>query len=229
MVAAYPFLTLSLLFLVPGAVIWLIRPDLRRMLGAMALASLPFAATEFLFYPEYWQPRMLFDLVEIIGFGIEDVLFVVGLAMLTSGVYPAVIGAGLSEGDGATRSIRRSLLLLALTAVAVAAAALARVPMIYGAPIIMVAAAVAMVALRPDLAVPALASAALVTGVYTILSLIFAALIPGIFDLAWNTEHFLDRYVLGIPVEELIYGSASGLVGGIFYPFVTGRRLVRRR
>ena len=68
----YPFLVLSLLFLIPGVLFYALRPDIRRLLRLTLLASLPFATTEFLFYPTYWEPRTLFDLVPRIGFGIED-------------------------------------------------------------------------------------------------------------------------------------------------------------
>ncbi|XXY18112.1 lycopene cyclase domain-containing protein [Sorangium sp. So ce216] len=86
----HEFLLLSLLFLLPGGVIWLARPDLRSLMKRMALASIPFAATERLFYPEYWTPKFLFDLADRIGFGVEDVLFVAGLSAFSSTAYAVV-------------------------------------------------------------------------------------------------------------------------------------------
>lgn len=70
MAQRYDFLVLAALCLVPGAVIAAGRPDLRPLMRRMSLASLPFAATEALSYPEYWHPRFLFDLADHIGFGI---------------------------------------------------------------------------------------------------------------------------------------------------------------
>ncbi|XXY44772.1 lycopene cyclase domain-containing protein [Sorangium sp. So ce269] len=86
----HEFLLLSLLFLLPGGVIWLARPDLRSLMKRMALASMPFAATERLFYPEYWTPKFLFDLADRIGFGVEDVLFLAGLSAFSSTAYAVV-------------------------------------------------------------------------------------------------------------------------------------------
>ena len=82
--SSYSFLTLSLILAIPGALVFAARRDLRPMIGWMALASVPFAWTELLFYPDYWKPRFLFNLIDIIGFGLEDVLFVVGLAAFSS-------------------------------------------------------------------------------------------------------------------------------------------------
>ena len=74
----YAVLTLSLLFLLPGALVYALRPDLRGPIHIVSLCSLPFALTEFLFYPTYWEPEFLFDLIHVLGFGIEDVLRILG-------------------------------------------------------------------------------------------------------------------------------------------------------
>jgi hypothetical protein len=76
----YDFLVLSLLCWIPGFGAGFMRPDLRRAIVLSALCSLPFAFTEFLFYPEYWTPTFLFDLGDRLGFGIEDFLFVSAIA-----------------------------------------------------------------------------------------------------------------------------------------------------
>ncbi|XYH98301.1 lycopene cyclase domain-containing protein [Sorangium sp. So ce1128] len=86
----HEFLLLALLFLVPGGFTWIVRPDLRPLMKRMALASMPFAATERLFYPEYWTPKFLFDLADRIGFGVEDVLFLAGLSAFSSTAYAVV-------------------------------------------------------------------------------------------------------------------------------------------
>jgi len=79
-VLKYNFLILSLLFWIPGVGAYFARPDLRRAMKRSVLCSLPFAFSEFLFYPEYWTPTFLFDLGVRLGFGIEDFLFVSALA-----------------------------------------------------------------------------------------------------------------------------------------------------
>ncbi len=223
----YNFLVLSLLFLIPGALIFLLRPDLRSLLGVTALLSLPFATTEFLFYPTYWEPQTLFNLVPRIGFGIEDVLFVTGLGMLTSGIYPTASGRRfLWPGGPRVMLTRRTFLRLGAlfggAAAAVAVAALADIAMIYAAPVIMIAAAFFIALRRRDLAVPVLAGGTLTLAVYAVLSLIFALLIPDVFELDWHTDAFLNRFVLGIPLEELIYGFTSGLIGSVLVPYLSG-------
>lgn len=227
----YNFLLLALLFLLPGLVIFLARADLRPVIGLMAVCSLPFALTESLFYPSYWEPVFLFDLARRIGFGIEDVLFVVGMAGFTSTVYAAARGRRyVAHGATDARAVaRRALATLALTFVLVGLAALASVPMIFGSFAIMLLVSAGMVLLRRDLVVPGLLGGLLSLAVYTALCLIFAWLLPDIFQLAWHSDQFSNLFVLGVPLEELMYGFASGVAATVFYPFAFGRRFDVRR
>jgi len=216
-----PFLVLAVLFWLPGLAIVALRPDLRRPVARMAVASLPFAFPELLFYPTYWQPRFLFDLVHVVGFGVEDVLFVTGLAAFTSTAYVfttrrVFVARGAWSWPGVAK---RGLGAIAGVFLIVGILALLDVPMIYGSCLIMVAFSAAMIAQRRDLGVPGLLGALLTTGLYTGLCLIFGALLPGIFELAWNTDAFLNRFVLGVPVEELMYGFCAGLAATVFYPW----------
>lgn len=230
MIFTHSFLVLSLLLAVPGAIVWLFRPDLRRVIITMALVSIPFAFTERLFYPDYWEPRFLFDLVNVIGFGIEDILFVVGLAAFTSTAWAFFTGKRYAPIEESKQSVvgasRMAFIVLGACFAMVAVLGIVGMPMIYGAPIIMIVIGIAIFILRPDLKIPSLGGAAITTVVYTGVCLVLAALIPDVFVLEWNTDQFLDRYILGVPVEEILYAFAAGLVATCFYPFVFKKRFV---
>jgi hypothetical protein len=165
----HSFLLLSALFLIPGAVIFVARPDLRRVIGLMALCSIPFAFTESLFYPTYWEPKFLFDLADRIGFGVEDLLFVVGLSAFTSTSYAFFTGSRYEPlGPWTTRRLLgRSGFVLAITLLATGLLALLRVPMIYGSFGIMIGVSGALCLLRRDLLRPALGGGLFSLGVYT--------------------------------------------------------------
>lgn len=227
----YNFLVLSLLFLVPGGIIFVVRPDLRRVIGLMALCSIPFAFTERLFYPSYWEPRFLFDLADRIGFGIEDVLFVVGLASFTSTAYAFFTGARYRPVEQSSRPslARRAGVVLGATLLLTGALAMARVPMIYGSLGIMLGVSGVLCVLRRDLILPALVGGLLSMMVYALLCLALARLLPRVFELTWHTERFLGRFVLGIPLEELMYGFGAGVAATVFYPYVSHQALARSR
>jgi hypothetical protein len=227
----YDFLLLSLLFMLPGALVFFWRPDLRRGMGMCAIASLPFAATERFFYPDYWSPRFLFNLIEHIGFGIEDIMFVVALAAYMTTAYPFVFRKALhpvAPGPLGPMVRRAGLFVLALLVLALGLLLL-RVPILYGSFAAMLAGAVVMLARRRDLVVPALLGAALSTLTYAVVCLVYAWLMPGVFGRVWHTERFLHRYVLGVPVEELAYGFCAGVAAAAFLPFVTGQVFAPQR
>jgi hypothetical protein len=227
---AYDFLILALLFLAPGALAWAARPDLRPHMARAAVAALPFAATERLFYPTYWSPHFLFDLVDVLGFGLEDVLFLVGLAAFTATAYPVAFGRGYEprEPRSGRRALARGASLVAAALGAALALVAAGVPVIYAAIGAMAGAAAAVVARRPDLLAPSLLGGLVSTLVYAALCWLYAALLPGVFARAWHTERFLNRFAAGVPLEELLYGWAAGSVATVFLPFAFGLRFVRR-
>ena len=153
---AYSFLVLSIVLAVPGVLVWVFRDDLRPVIHRMMLASIPFAFTERLFYPEYWQPKFLFDLVNLVGFGIEDLLFVMGLAAFSSTAWAVVSGQTIAAGEHHRASLRNALVLLAACFAVVGLVAIWGIPMIYSAPIIMMVFGVAICVARPDLWWPSL-------------------------------------------------------------------------
>jgi hypothetical protein len=225
---SYNFLWLSLLLAVPGAVVFLARPDLRRVMGLGVLCALPFAFTEFLFYPAYWEPRFLFDMGRRLGFGLEDFIFVAGLGAFTSTAYAFLTGSRYQGPPTSFKAaLRRSLRILLPTFALVALVALVGIPMIYGAIAIMLLFSAGVCALRKDLTLPALTGALLVMVVYGVLCLFYGRLFPGVFKLTWHTEKFLNLFLLGVPLEELLYGFAAGAAATVFYPYITHQRLVR--
>lgn len=224
----HEFLLFSLLFLVPGGVIWRARPDLRGLMRRAALASLPFAATERLFYPAYWTPKFLFDLADRIGFGVEDLLFLVGLSAFSSTAYAVVfrrtpVPRSSPEGPSATptwsRSARpwlRAAAVIALMLAAAGALLAAGVPILYAAVAAMIAIAAALLAVRADLIVPSLLGALLSAAIYLGVCLVFAALVPGVFARTWRPSVLLPgRALLGVPLDEILYGLGAGFAATV--------------
>jgi hypothetical protein len=226
----YNFFTLSLLFALPGTLIWAARPDLRRAIACMIPSALPFAGTEYLFYPGYWEPAFLFDLGRRIGFGIEDIIFVSGLAAFTTTAYACVFNRTYAPLSG-SRLVScglRALWLFSMTGGILLAMLAGGIPVIYGACLAMVAAFLAMLRLRPDLTVPALVGGGISVAAYFMLCLTAEAVMPGLFRNIWHAEKFLNIFIAGVPVEELLYGYSAGLVATAFYPYVFSRRFIRR-
>ncbi len=218
----FDFLTLALLFGLPPLVTALVRPQLRWLMARAAVLALPFALTERFFYPDYWSPNFLFDLIHHVGFGLEDLLFVSALGAFAAAAYPAVFDRRIVF-DGRPRHA----LAVALVAGAIVAALL-----LHGAGLSMYASTIAtefallalLVALRRDLTLPSLAGGGVVTAVYAAICLVYAELLPGVFERVWHTEDLFHRSVAGVPLEELVYGFASGALATAALPTVLGFR-----
>ena len=148
----YNFLTLTLLFAVPGILTGIARPDLRRTIVSVIPCALPFACTEFLFYPTYWEPAFLFDLGRRIGFGIEDIIFVAGLAAFTSTAYAAAFNrtyAPLADNAVPRACVLRAAVLFVLSGALLLLTLAVGIAAIYGTCLVMAAAACAIIRQRP--------------------------------------------------------------------------------
>lgn len=212
----HEFLLLSLLFLVPGACFWLVRPDLRPLMARAVGISLPFATTEWLFYPEYWRPHFLFGLADRIGFGIEDVLFVSGLGAFASTAYAVAFRRTLvARGAPVSRPWLRVAGVFALAAAAVAVQLVVGVPILYASVAAMVFVAGALLLARPDLVLPSALGALVSAVLYLGLCLVFGALVPGVFERTWRPSVLLPGRLLGVPLDEVLYGLGAGLGGTV--------------
>jgi hypothetical protein len=225
----YEFLVLSLLFLVPGCGFWLLRPDLRPLMKRAVGVSLPFAATEWLFYPEYWTPRFLFGLADHIGFGIEDVLFVAGLGAFASTAYAVVFRRTLAPLGAPAKPWRRAAGAFALAMAVTAGLLAAGVSILYAAVVAMVSVSTALLLARRDLVVPSLLGAVTTAAIYLALCLVFAALLPGVFERTWRPSLLLPGRFLGVPLDELLYGLGAGFCGTAVPAWAFGWRFESKR
>ncbi|HEX8439653.1 lycopene cyclase domain-containing protein [Archangium sp.] len=223
----HDYLVLALLFLVPGALIWFLRPDLRGLMRGAALMALPFATTEWLFYPEYWAPKFLFDLADRIGFGIEDVLLVVGLAAFASTAHAVAFRRTVVSLGPSSRPWRRVVgAFVAVLAVAVLLLGVG-VPILYASVVAMVSLTGAVLVVRQDLVVPSLLGSGVTVVIYFGLCLGFEALMPGeAVERIWKPSLFLEGRLLGVPLDELLYGLGAGFASTAFPAWAFGLRFV---
>ena len=55
---------------------------------------------------------------------------------------------------------------------------------------------------------------------------IYGWLYPGVFLTIWHTQALINVFVLGVPVEEILYGATSGVAAVVFYAYAFGQRFV---
>ena len=221
----YPFLVLCILLFIPAFATGFFRRDMIRHMVRMSLVSLPFAFTEFMFYPDYWDPPFLFDAAARFGFGLEDFLFVAALGALAIGLYPALARKQLQTVR--LQTTPQSLLKIAmLTGAALLAAAtgwVAGFPAIYtGLAIMITIPSVLLLASRPELWRHAWKSGAASMIAYVGVCVALELILPGTFSRYWHTGDLLNVFAGPLPVEELLYGFSAGFAAAVIYPFAFG-------
>ncbi|WP_320047611.1 lycopene cyclase domain-containing protein [uncultured Ilyobacter sp.] len=221
-VLKYDFLILSLIFLIPGSVIFILRKDLRTTIKKMSLISLPFALAETLFYPSYWEPNFLLDMGNRVGFGLEDFIFVVSLASFTSTVYAFTFRKRYVKNnpENPILFLMRIFFISVSIIILILLSVWMNVPAIYSATFIMIIVPVIIILKRPDFLRPGILGGTLSAFVYFILCLVFNLIYPGVFEKIWNTNLLLNKFPMGVPLEELIYGFGAGFCATIIYPYI---------
>jgi hypothetical protein len=67
------------------------------------------------------------------------------------------------------------------------------------------------------------------TTIYGLLCLAAGKIIPGFFKDVWHTQNYLNIFIAGVPLEELLYGFSTGLVATAFYPYVFSLTFTTRK
>jgi hypothetical protein len=189
-----------------------------------SLISAPMALTNILFVPQYWTPPSLFDLDQKIRVGIEDFLWAAAVGGIASVIGEIILRERLSR-------LRKTARKRHYTPFAVVV--LVFVPLeiwhpgrtIYNTIIAFAVGALVIAFLRSDLIPSMLVGALSFAALYFALFLIFLALYPEFIQRYYNIPNLLGIYLLGVPIEELLFAASGGAIWSVAYEYVQGYRL----
>jgi len=220
----YHFFVLAFFMGIPAW--WLVfqNPQHVKETAWIAVFAIPFAFTERFFVPGYWNPVFLWSFFQWTGAGVEDLLFVIHLAWIT--VYSPLL---IFRRDWGERKvlwevgvvIRVIGLMLATLGSFGVAIRIGLNPLI-GASVGMVFGMVFMGCAVPRLSGDMGRGALAGGSVYFFTCLIYGAVYPDDFTVIWRTAGLSHRFLLGVPLEEVVYGVLAGGIGGSFIPFLQG-------
>jgi hypothetical protein len=189
-----------------------------------ALVSAPFAITSILFIPQYWTPPSLFDLDARYKVGIEDFLWAGAVGGIASVIGEILLEERLAKKRREQR--KKHILPFMVLAVLLVGLQLWRPEKtIYNMIIALTICAAVVVLRRPDLLVLMVVGAATFTVLYWALFEILLRLYPGFIEKFYNVPNLLGYYVLGVPVEELLFAASGGAVWSVAYEYLQGYRL----
>jgi hypothetical protein len=96
---------------------------------------------------------------------------------------------------------------------------------IYNCVIAFAIGAVVIAVVRSDLIPTMLLGALSFTALYFVLFLIVLALFPEFVQRFYTIANLLGKYVLGVPIEELLFAGTGGAIWSVAYEYVQGYRL----
>jgi hypothetical protein len=209
----------DLIFLAIWIVVFLYRKDLRRKILSMSLIAAPLGPlSEILYRRDYWQPVLLFGW----HIGIEDLLFAFCIGGISGAIYEEVWGRHYSKRHLPNHHIVMWRLMIFGLCWVIIGNLVLRFNSIYVSVWGFLLIALIILYVRHDLIASAFFSGILTGGVMLFFYLIFFRLFPGVLQEWWILKNISGVLVLGVPIEELMWGFGWGLVAGPAYEFFNG-------
>lgn len=221
----YSYFVGALIFVTAWVVLYAFTKQHRGQMIWGSLLSAPFSLTGFLFIPEYWSPPSLFNWAQRLGISIEDVLWSAAVGGIASAVSEIAFRERLARMRGPAKESRYAPL-IAVVAVFIVLEVFWPARSIYSMMIAFAVGSVLIACVRPDLLGRMLRGAAVFAFVYLLLFAYFLALYRDFIPRYYNTASLLGVYVLGIPIEELLFAFTGGAVWSVMYEYMYGYRLV---
>ncbi len=224
---AYVWLVWSSVFLVPWLLLYIAFPVHRKPMIWASLFTAPFGLTEPLFVPSYWNPPSLFDLARRTGFDIESLIFCFGIGGIAAVLYN-VVTSHRAEPQAATErhQPRHRFHLWVLAAPFLTFPILYAFPWnpIYPAILVMALGAIATLLCRPDLIRKTWVGGLLFLIYYAVFLVGLEWTAPGYIARVWNLKALSGLYVIGFPIEELLFALTFGAYWSSVYEHFTWKR-----
>lgn len=228
----YAWLTWAIIFLIVWAIIYISNTRIRKEMLGVSLWTMLFGLTEPLFVPEYWNPPTLFDLAEKTGFDIESLIFTFSIGGIGSVLYRLVNRTDIEPLHPFERSKKRHrvhfYILLTPVIVFLLLALLTNLNHIYCGIIAMFLGSLATLFCRPDLSKKIWYGGILFLILYFIFFEILNLLYPGYVEKVWNLRDISRILILGVPLEELLWGFTFGMYWSSIYEHLLWYRIIQK-
>lgn len=220
--SSYAFLVASLIYLLIWVVFYVIHKDLRREMLTLSLLCLPLGLTEPLFTMDYWNPEL------IVGktYGIEVFLFCFSMGGIAAVVYELVFRKHLSSKRIKKTHYPVFAIIIGVLVWSVIGVVALDLNSIYVSSIGLLSIGVVLLIFRKDLLADAVYSGLLFAFLmFTVYQLIIR-LYPGIVSEVWYLENISSYLLVGVPVEELLWGFSWGFLAGPVYEEFKGYKFI---
>lgn len=222
----YAYLVGDALFGAVWLVLFLWRKDLRRELITMSAVGGLLAPGALIYLPDYWNPD------HIIGpspLGVEDFLFAFFISGIGGVLYEAVVGKVHTLCECRRVSRRRIIGIIAAALLTLAVFVFGfKMNSIYANYLAFGVLFAYIIYFRLDLLWQSLASGVAVALLMFFFYQVWIALYPGIIEHWWQLENLSGALIVGVPLEEILWGFSWGIAGGALYEYARGISSISR-
>lgn len=210
------------------SVIYFTRKDLRKQMTITGLLFLPFFLLDKMLIPNYWQPRVLFDLYDKVGFSLESILFMFTASGLFATLYEFVTQSKEKSAIKVNTSKRTLIFVAYIYSTFIILTNIGLGVHLLSSLIPFVVIIVFITIQRHDLFKPIIVSSILGLGLYFTSLLVFSYFLPNFFTDTYNSENIWGIFILGIPLEEILWGLYYPALMACAYEYLFGIKLVKR-
>ncbi|MEO7530113.1 MAG: lycopene cyclase domain-containing protein [Sediminibacterium sp.] len=228
----YAFLIWSLILLLLWFTVFIFNKPFRKEMLLVSLYTILLGLTEPLFVPEYWNPPVLFNLAQRTGFDLESLIFSFAIGGIGSVLYKIVFKSENDPFESVDRNHQKHKLhfysLFTPVFVFLLLALLTNLNHIYCGIVALISGAVAALFCRPDLKTKIWVGGILFLLLYFVYFELLAVAYPGYVMAVWNFASISGILILGVPLEELLFGFAFGMFWSSVYEHLYWFRVANR-
>lgn len=203
--------------------LFIYRKDLRReQLITSVIFGICGLLSQILYLRDYWHPQILFGL----QIGLEDFLFGFFIGGIATTIYKEIFHKFFYKKPNKSHHwiwFAPSFVLIGLAVLTFFILGLG-INSIYSSLFMFGVLAFIILCLRKDLVLEAFASGISIMAIMTIFYILFLRIFPQIFERWWMLHNLSGLFLFNIPVEELWWSFAFGMMAGPMYEFFKGLR-----
>jgi hypothetical protein len=215
----YAYLLGDLFFTLVWIFLFFHRHDLRKEIITTSLIAAPMGLIFGFFYlRDYWHPE-LFNGWPV---GVEDILFCFSIGGIASVIYEEIFGKKFVKRYFTLHPKWILYVILFGISLMYIGNLVLDINSMYISVFGLLLVGSLMLVFRRDLLKDAIFSGLLIAGLMFIFYLLFNVIFSGIIQKWWLLKNISGILIIGVPLEELLWGFSCGFVAGPAYEFING-------
>ncbi len=224
MLEQYAFLWGTMLLGLVWCFFFFVRKDLRSEIFVTSILFSILGFAEFVF-SEYWSPPTLFNLIEKVGFSIEDVVFMFFVGGISSCIFEILMRKKDIRLGRKRHHHHAFIMICCILGSSLLIEHFYPLKTVYTLSFLGVVFGCILTYIRKDLLLDAAISGLFFTCVYSVVILSFLQYV-NFYQNFYHTNNLSGIYVLGNPVEEYLFAYTCGFLGSLLYKFFFDKKVV---